>query len=110
MLYITSEFTNMLADILEQKELYKEFILNYNSQDLNNADIPERYRIIGLELESLGLDVDRFDFQTELVQLLTRMKKNYKRMCLRNIRMQLGNCSPKEQLRLLSDYKNLMSL
>jgi DNA primase len=106
----TSEFTNMLADILEQKELYKEFILNYNSQDLNNADIPERYRIIGLELESLGLDVDRFDFQTELVQLLTRMKKNYKRMCLRNIRMQLGNCSPKEQLRLLSDYKNLMSL
>ncbi len=105
-----ADFKDLLAEILEQKELYKQFVLNYNSQDLNNADIPEQYRIIGLELEGSGLDVDRFDFQTELVQLLTRMKKNYKRSRLRNIKMQLTNCSPKEQLRLLSDYKNLMSL
>ena len=95
---------------LTQNQLYKDIILNYNANDFDNYIVPEIYKVKALQLESGGLDVDRFDFNSEVSKLLLRMKQNYRKSRLSEIKMKLNNCSAKEQLQLLSKYKNLMSL
>jgi DNA primase len=104
------DYNKIMELCLTQNQLYKDIILNYNANDFDNYIVPEIYKVKSLELESGGLDVDRFDFNSEVVKLLLRMKQNYRKSRLSEIKMKLNNCSAKEQLQLLSQYKNLMSL
>ncbi len=104
------DYHKIMELCLTQNQLYKDIILNYNANDFDNYIVPEIYKVKSLELESGGLDVDRFDFNSEVVKLLLRMKQNYRKSRLSEIKMKLNNCSAKEQLQLLSQYKNLMSL
>jgi len=104
------EYTKIMELCLTQNQLYKDIILNYNANDFDNYIVPEIYKVKALQLESGGLDVDRFDFNSEVSKLLLRMKQNYRKSRLSEIKMKLNNCSAKEQLQLLSQYKNLMSL
>jgi len=104
------QYQKIMELCLTQNQLYKDIILNYNANDFDNYLVPEIYKVKALELESGGLDVDRFDFNSEVSKLLLRMKLNYRKSRLGEIKMKLNNCSAKEQLQLLSQYKNLMSL
>jgi hypothetical protein len=63
-----------------------------------------------LELEASGLDLNRFDFNIEITQILNRMKQKFRQSRLNEIKRKLNNCSAQEQLQLLSQYKHLMSL
>ena len=104
------QYQKIMELCLTQNQLYKDIILNYNANDFDNYVVPEIYKVKALQLESGGLDVDRFDFNTEVSKLLLRMKQNYRKSRLSEIKMKLNNCSAEEQLQLLSQYKNLMSL
>ena len=102
--------TKFLSESLEQKELYNNYVLNYNAIDFDNIEVPERYQILSLELEASGLDLNRFDFNIEITQILNRMKQKFRQSRLNEIKRKLNNCSAQEQLQLLSQYKHLMSL
>jgi len=106
---INSE-SSFLSESLEENELYKTFILNYNAIDFKQIEVPEKYLVLALDLESRGMDVNRFDFESEIIQLLNRMKQKYRQSRLSEIKRKLHNCNAQEQLQLLSQYKHLMSL
>ncbi len=102
--------SSFLSESLEENELYNKFILNYNAIDFASIEVPSKYLVMALDLEANGMDVNRFDYKSEILQLLTRMKHKHRQSRLGEIKRKLHNCSAEEQLQLLSQYKHLMSL